>query len=240
LEDSEIIEMPQKGTKILAFIPARGGSKRLPGKNTKSFAGKPLLYYTILFAKKSKVFDRIIVSTDDKTIARLAQLYGAEVILRPAALSSDTATTASAALHLADTLAAEKYNFDLFATLQVTNPLRNKDLLKKALSVFAKSKADSLMTVSKNKHKLGTLKKDLFIPGSYTPGQRSQELKEEYFENGLLYLTRYETLQKQKDLFGKKITPLVTEDFYSSVDIDEQTDFEIAEFIYKKYKAHFF
>jgi CMP-N-acetylneuraminic acid synthetase len=232
--------MVAKKIKVVAFIPARGGSKRLPGKNTKLFNGKPLLYYTLLFALQSKVFDRVIVSTDDAAIAKLAKKFGAEVISRPLTLSTDKSTTAYAALHLMEQLGLQKYSFDILATLQVTNPLRPKKLMKEALSAFLKSEADSLVTVSQNKHKLGTIEKNQFIPVSYTPGQRSQDLRKEYFENGLLYLTRFNTLKEQKDIFGKNSLPLVTNGFYGSIDIDEQSDFEIAEFMYKKYKTLFF
>ena len=195
--------------RTIAFIPARGGSKRLPGKNTKLFNGKPLLYYTINYAKKTKLFDRIFVSTDNKEIAKLAVKYGAEVVNRPPAISTDLSSTTSAAVHLMETLEKEKYIFDVVATLQVTNPLRNKKLLSSSLDIFTKSKADSALTVSLNTHKLGEIKNNLFKAKTYNPGDRSQDLKESYFENGLLYLTHYKTLKKQKSLYGKKILPLI-------------------------------
>src|SRR4051812_25397472 len=84
--------------KSLAFIPARGGSKRLPGKNVKLFCGKPLIYYSIAFARHNR-FDRIIVSTDDQEIALIAERFGAQILMRPDYLSGDSASTASAAKH---------------------------------------------------------------------------------------------------------------------------------------------
>src|SRR5690606_30386038 len=142
----------------IAWIPARGGSKRLPQKNSLNFCGKPLIFYSIDVAKRCDMIERVIVSTDDSVIADLSIQFGAEVIMRPEVLSTDTASTGSAAKHLLSTLGVTR-NDQLkgLITLQPTQPLRSTSLLELCVKNFEKSSSEALLTVSPNRHKLGRI-----------------------------------------------------------------------------------
>lgn len=226
--------------KYAAIIPARGGSKRLPGKNIKLFCGKPLICYSIIAAAKAIGINNVFVTTDDEKIAVVAKEYGATVIMRPAELASDIATTTSALQHVLSRLQANEYP-DAVITLQPTNPLRKADLVKDVIKIFEQQKesVDSVITVSENKCKLGKIENGLFQPVSYSLEQRSQDLSKLYFENGLLYITHSEVIQKKESVFGEKIYPFITEDLFGEVDIDTQLDFELGEMIFDKYKQDF-
>ena len=136
-----------KHNKVLAIIPARGGSKRLPGKNIKLLNGKPLIAHSIEFAMNSGVIDKLIVSTDSDDIAAVAKQYGAEVMMRPAELATDTAKTAPVLLHVADELEKQGYVPDIVVLLQPTCPVRIKNLAYEALKILDKNpEYDSIFT----------------------------------------------------------------------------------------------
>lgn len=216
--------------KTLAIIPARGGSKRFPGKNIHLLNGIPLIVYSIKYAQFHGA-STIVVSTDDDTIADISRAFGAEVINRPPALSVDTSTTLDAVYHALLDLENNGNNFDLVITLQPTNPLRPKHLWQDALNKFSLH-PDSVMSVSLNHLKLGKLSEEgLFIPETYQPGQRTQDLDQLYFENGLFYLTTPELI-KQKQLFGKNVQTVITLNQFS-VDIDYMHDLMFAESLIK-------
>jgi N-acylneuraminate cytidylyltransferase len=223
--------------KSLAFIPARGGSKRLPGKNIKLFGGLPLIYYSIAFAKYNQ-FSKIIVSTDDDAIAEVAKLYGAEVLIRPKALATDIATTAAAARHCLNSERARGFDPEVFITLQPTNPLRPFDLYRNAMVAYSSEDYDSVISVGLNKHKLGVIQNELYIPQTYTPGDRSQDLDKLYYENGLIYLTKPAVIESE-DVFGKRIRAIITPAPFTEVDIDDESDFELGENILNIHKEKF-
>src|SRR2546428_7358102 len=132
---------------FLALIPARGESERLPGKNIKLLAGKPLLAYTIEQARQASGISRVIVSTDNARIAVIATEFGAEVINRPPAISGDLATSETALLHALDHLRdTESYEPDLVVFLQATSPLRQPDDIQKAIDTVQSAKAESLFS----------------------------------------------------------------------------------------------
>lgn len=223
---------------IVALIPARGGSKRLPRKNVRYFAGQPLLYYSIALAKALPQISRCVVSTEDKEIAKIAQMLGAEVIERPAELAGDSAPTASAAKHALGELIKEGCFPDALLTLQPNCPLRPLSLVKQAIDLFYAEKPDSVITVTKTIHKVGKMKGGFFVP-EYRPGIRSQDIDPRYFENGLAYVTRVDLILEKEDLFGERIIPLVTDPLYAMGDIDTELDFQVAEFLFEKYRDHF-
>ncbi|MFN3665676.1 MAG: cytidylyltransferase domain-containing protein [Sediminibacterium sp.] len=214
----------------LFFIPARGGSKRLPGKNVMLMAGLPLIQYTIAFAKYCRA-DKIIVSTDDEEIANVAVKCGAEALMRPVELSSDTAKTAAAAQHCLFEMTSAGFSTDVFVTLQPTNPLRPQDLYTQALARFS-HECDSVISVTVNKHKLGMVENGFFTATSYSPGMRSQDLSSLYYENGLIYLSNPSKVI-EGELFGSKIKTIAVPELYSIADIDERIDFKLAELIYQ-------
>ncbi len=220
----------------LAFIPARGGSKRLPGKNIMSFGGKPLLYYSIAFARYNRI-SKIVVSTDDEEIASVAKFYSAEVLERPVDLSGDHVSTASAAKHCLEDQQIKGFYPDIVVTLQPTNPLRPKELFSEAIKLWDND-CDSVISATLNKRKYGTISEGYYNPSNYATGIRSQDLKPLYYENGLLYLSR-PSIIVQEDIFGSKIKMLLTDELYSLVDIDTAFDFELGENLLKNYAQEF-
>lgn len=217
--------------KTIAIIPARGGSKRLPNKNTIFVGNYPLLVHSILFAQaNSEIIDEIYVSTDDAAIKTIALQYGAKVIDRPAYISDDLTPTVAA---LKQVLESIDTDVEQVVLLQPTNPLRPKNLLKEAFEVYQKGGYDSLFTVSKNHHKLGKITANKFIPFTYTIGQRSQDLVPLYFENGLLYITKA-SLILEDSIISEKAFPFEVNHIFAQVDIDTKDDLEYAEYLFKK------
>ena len=223
---------------IIALIPARGGSKRLPRKNIRAFDGRPLIYYSIAIAKANKEIGRCIVSTEDHEIAKVATECGAEVIQRPMELANDLTPTVSVAKHVLLELAKEGNKPDAVVTLQPNCPLRPVNLLNKAIELFLTNNVDSVVSVTVSHQKLGEIKGDYFIP-SYPVGIRGQDLKPLYFENGLIYVSRTSDIFEQGNLFGSRVLPLLTDPLYAYGDIDTELDFEISEFIFKKFRDRF-
>lgn len=229
----------QNKQEIIAIIPARGGSKRIKNKNIRDFCGHPLIYYTIMAALKSEKIDRVIVSTEDETIGKIAIEYGAEVIWRPVQLSGDYATTVSVLEHCIKTLQDNAYIFNTVVTLQPTNPLRPLGLIDTIIDFYVNNSLDSLFTVSKSRNKLGRIIDNSLIPLNYKFGERSQDMESIYFENGLVYLSSVDFIMNEHNVISRNAFPYLIEEFYGEIDIDEEIDFELAIFFYKKYK-HFF
>jgi CMP-N-acetylneuraminic acid synthetase len=216
--------------KTIAIIPARGGSKRLPGKNIKMLGGIPLLAYSILYAQQQDCIDAVYVSTDDEKIAAVALKYGAFVIDRPKSLSGDLEPTVSALKHVLENIEPTVENVVL---LQATNPLRPQNLLQEAFTLFQEQQVDSLFTVSRSHHKLGKIINHKFIPYNYEVGQRSQDLEPLYYENGLLYISKASVILNN-EIITKDAYPYEVNHCFASVDIDIQEDFEYAEYLLSK------
>ncbi|MFV8334129.1 cytidylyltransferase domain-containing protein [Flavobacterium sp. GSP14] len=217
--------------KTIAIIPARGGSKRLPNKNRLLLGDYPLLVHSILYAQaNSDIIDAVYVSTDDSTIKAIALAFGVQVIDRPALLSGDFEPTVSVLRHVLQSIHEEVENV---IVLQPTNPLRPPNLLKECLEKFQNEKVDSLFTVTQNHQKFGEIKSGIFIPFNYEIGQRSQDLKPLYFENGLLYITKA-TLILENSIISEKAFPYIVNHVFAQVDIDTQEDFDYAEYLIKK------
>lgn len=213
--------------KTIAIIPARGGSKRLPGKNIKLLGGIPLIAHSILCAKEHNFIDVVYVSTDDVAIAAVALQYGAVVIDRPQALSGDLEPTVSALKHVLESIDEIIENVIL---LQATNPLRPQNLLQEAFTIFQEQQVDSLFTVSRSHHKLGKITNHKFIPYNYEVGQRSQDLEPLYYENGLLYITKASVILNN-EIITKEAFPLEVNHPFANVDIDTLEDFEYAAYL---------
>ncbi|PPK95099.1 N-acylneuraminate cytidylyltransferase [Nonlabens xylanidelens] len=210
----------------LVIIPARGGSKRLPGKNLKELDGIPLIQHSIQYALLAgSLIDKIVVTTDSNDIAQVAMDCGVEVIKRPTELSGDHEPVISAMQHTLESLSGSYENVIL---LQPTNPLRPKNLLKESLESFESSKVDSLMTVDFLKEKFGKIVGDKFVPENYIMGQRSQDLPQLYRENGLLYITKVSEIL-EGNILAEHNFAMVVDHPFSRVDIDDITDFKFAE-----------
>ncbi len=223
------------GKPVLAIIPARGGSKGLPGKNIKELCGKPLIAWTIETAKECESIDRIIVSTDDEKIAEVAKGYGAEVpFIRPPVLATDIAPTVDVIFHAIDWLKIhEGYQPCYFLLLQPTSPLRTVVDLKEAIRILKNKKAKAVVSVCETDHHpwwSGTLPeggnmKDFLRPEILD--KRRQELPVFYRLNGALYLTEIDYFFGNKGFYGPDTSAYVMPK-ERSVDIDTDFDFKLA------------
>ncbi len=215
-------------TKTIAIIPARGGSKRLPNKNTMLLGDIPLLAHSILFAKKNSFIDQVYVTTNDEKIKEIALKYGAKVIDRPKNLSGDFDPTVSALKHVLQNIET----VDNVFLLQPTNPLRPENLLIEAFDIFLKNNCDSLFTVTRNHQKFGKIIDNKFQPFNYKIGQRSQDLEPLYFENGLLYITKSKLILDDI-IISENAFPYQVNHIFANVDIDTQADFDYANYLAK-------
>jgi len=217
--------------KIIAIIPARGGSKRLPGKNSLPLGGLPLLVHSIQYALEQPEIVTIYVSTDDDRIKQIALKHGVQVIDRPIQLSGDLEPTISTLQHVLEQVEAD---VEAVVLLQPTNPLRPKTLFKDLFAKFKTKNCTSAFTVSRNHDKLGKITEDVFVPYNYTPGQRSQDLEPLYYENGLLYITSANAI-REGNIMTEDALPFVVDHPFAKVDIDTQDDFDYAEFLVQKH-----
>lgn len=220
--------------KYITVIPARGGSKRFPRKNTHVLNGSPLICHSIEYSLKSLKVSGTYVSTDAEDIKAISCVAGAEIIDRPDELAGDYATSASVMKHAVEYLASKGVEFDFVILLQATNPLRPKGLLDEAIEIMESGKYQSLFTVSRSEKKLGKIIEGKYVPWNYTFGMRSQDMDPLYYENGLLYITSKELLL-QEIIEGQDAYPLVVDHPFGEVDIDTREDFEYAKFILSQY-----
>ena len=231
--------------KILALIPARGGSKRLPGKNIKELCGKPLIAWTIETALNSKYIEKTVVSTDCDKIAEVSKKYGAEVpFIRPDELASDTASTLDVVFHALTFLKNIQENFTHIILLQPTSPLRTSDDIDNAVELLVSKGANAVYSVCEVDHSplwSNTLPEDQkfdgFIKREFI-GKRSQDLPTYYRLNGAIYLVDVSELLNYKALLEVKSSFAFVMKRQSSIDIDEKLDFLIAESILSDLKSH--
>ena len=221
--------------KYVTIIPARGGSKRFPGKNIYHLNGLPLICYSIDYSLRNPQILGTYVSTDSEDIKQISRKAGAEIIDRPTEFAGDYVTTASAMMHAVQYLIKKELEFDFVVLLQATNPLRPKNLLKEAIEIIEEGKNDSLFTVNQSEMKLGKIIENKYVPWNYHFGQRSQDLSPLYYENGLLYITSKELLL-QGIIEGPSAYPMVVNHPFGKVDIDTIEDFYYAEFMLNKYR----
>lgn len=226
-----------EGKTVLAVIPARGGSKRLPRKNCLLLHGKPLITYSIEAAKKSSYIDEVMVSTDDEEIVNIARQVGASVpFLRPAELSADESSSVDVVAHALDYYQVnEKNSFEYVVLLQPTSPLRTATHIDQAFQLLKEKKADAIVSVCETEHsplwtnQLPTDGSMVNFLSEDVLGKRSQELPKYYRLNGAIYICN-------RQRFLQERTFLVTSDVYAyvmaqevSVDIDTEFDFLLSE-----------
>ncbi|MDJ0688924.1 MAG: acylneuraminate cytidylyltransferase family protein [Xenococcaceae cyanobacterium MO_188.B32] len=219
----------------VAIIPARGGSKGIPGKNIRSLANKPLIVHSILDAREAQLVDRIYVSTDDCKIAEISRDYGAEIINRPDELAGDTASSESALIHAVKQIEATGVVIDLVVFLQCTSPIRTGTDIDNAIRKVKTEGADSLLSVSSDHRFLwqevdGVAKS---INYDYRRRPRRQDMPSQYVENGSIYIFKPWVLKELNNRLGGKIA-LLTMSEAASWEIDSFLDFEIAESLLKK------
>ncbi|NMH65597.1 cytidylyltransferase domain-containing protein [Shewanella salipaludis] len=226
------------GKKVIAIIPARGGSKRLPRKNILSLGNKPLIAWTIEAAKNSKYIDNVFVSTDDQEIADIACEFGANVPeLRPSELSSDVAKTQTVLLYVLNKFGKDA---DIVILLQPTSPFRNEEHIDEALELFIKKGAYSIISVTPCEHPplwANILPEDDsmkdFIRKNLN-SVRSQDLGEFYRLNGAIYIYNVRELIQAGSMENTARTYAYKMESKCSIDIDNQIDFDMAEFFFDK------
>jgi len=229
-----------KNKKILGIIPARGGSKGIPGKNIKNFNGWPLIYWTIDPALKSGILSRIIVSTDDDEIAGVAKSFGAEVpFKRPTELSGDKSPTLLTVIHAVDYLHKNENYYPDFILLEPTFPGRKPQQIKEAIDLILATGADSVISLVE-------------VPSKYNPAwqfevtnsgrtkiitgtdfkkiiTRRQDISKTYIRNGAIYLFRTDLLfGSEPSFYGKDIRAYIMDPVYN-LDIDTMEDWFFAE-----------
>ena len=226
--------------KPIAFIFARGGSKSIKNKNIKLFNGKPLIYWTIKLAKDSKLFSRIIVSTDDKKTAKVSLRYGAEVpFVRPKKLALDNSNEIYAWKHAIKYLEEKnEFNSEIFVSLPTVSPLKIKKDITDAIKNLKKTDADLVIGLTKshrNPH-FNMLKKntknffDLVINDkNYINRQKSPKI---YDVTSIIYVAKRDYVIKAKSIFEGKVGAILIPK-ERSIDIDDIYDFKVAELIFK-------
>lgn len=220
----------------IAIIPARGGSKRLPGKNIKVLSGKPMIAWSIEAALNSTLFDRVLVSTDCQEISDIAEHYGAIVpCLRPAILANDTATTNDVISHMVAIVEAQWGNVNTITLLQPTSPLRTASNIVEAHALYEKMEAMSVISVCEMEHPVQLCNKlpadhsmSGFVQEKYNV--RSQELESYYRINGAIYIFDRTFVGSLTGIYGDKSYAYIMKQD-DSIDIDSMLDFDIAEII---------
>ena len=228
--------------KVVAIIPARGGSKRIPNKNTKLFAGRPIISYSIRGAQETGLFNRVIVSTDSPEIACVARDYGAEVpFLRPAELADDFTGTAEVVCHAIAWLAQEGVQPESICCIYATAPFIQASYLKQGYDKLVSSAATSVFSVTTYPYpiyrSLKITEKDHIemIWPEYT-NCRSQDLPEAYHDAAQFYWANTDKFMKEKVLFAKDSLPVILPR-YLVQDIDTAEDWETAEIMFTAIKA---
>ena len=233
-----------KGKRILAVIPARGGSKGVKNKNIKLLSGKPLVSWTIIEAKKSKYIDKIVVSTDSELIAKTAKKSGAEVpFMRPKKLASDSAKNIDVIIHAVNWLGRNGFDYDAVIILQPTSPLRIVVDIDGLIEYFIRKNADMIVSVCKSEHSpnwANTLPKDKnmnnFIRKNIQNKNR-QELQEYFRLNGAAEISKTEYLLNYKNNFGEQTYAYVMPQ-ERSIDIDSEIDFLFSEALIREQRIN--
>ena len=228
---------------MFAIIPARGGSKGIPGKNIKLLCGKPLIVYTIEAAMVAKSIDRVILSTDDPEIAEIAGKYNVEIpFMRPAHLAQDDSLAIDNYIYTVNRLNAENSTqYDEFIVLQPTSPFRTAADIDNAIELFHDKKADSVISVCEAYHPpvwakkvapSGVLK-DYF---DIDIGNRNrQELEEAYMPSGAIFILKLSILKSIYSYYSDNTYAFIISP-ERSIDIDTPLDFEFAEFLMRKHE----
>lgn len=234
------------GKNIVAVIPAKGFSRGLPSKNIKKLLGKPLIYYSIKAALKSKLIDRVIVSTDSEKIIKIVKSYGAEApFKRPAELATNTAHTPPVIQHALKFL-EEKENFhsDIVVTLQPTSPLRKEGAIDEMIRMLVKGKYESVISVvdvgGYHPWWMSKMEKNKLVPflelgnGADPYNLERQQLPKVLKQNGSIYVTKTEALFEKNNIIIKENCGAYLMDEAHSLDIDNYVDFLLMGIIMKK------
>lgn len=219
--------------KTVAIVPARGGSKGLPRKNSRLLHGKPLVAYSIEAGLAASLVDGVYVSTEDAEVAELAKKFGATLIERPKELASDTAQNDAVILHALDYLSDLGIYPDTIVLLQPTSPLRTARHIDECIAAFHKAEAVSAMSICRASHHPG---KSVVVRGlSIEPftndrdmEARRQDMVEVYQQNGAIYLVNTEAFRETRRFYCRPCMPYVMEE-KDSIDVDDEIDLQLVE-----------
>lgn len=225
---------------MIAIVPARGGSKGLPGKNIKDLLGKPMIAYTIEEALKSEYITEVIISTDCKEIEKVAIKHGAKsLFLRPKYLARDNAKAIDNYVYTIDRLHDEfGYNIEDFVVLQPTSPLRTVDDINGAIKLFKEKKADSVISYTEEHHPI-TWHKYVMPNGKFENIFQEkllnrQEIKKSYYPNGAVFVFNYGLIKQGKYYSDNSYAYIMSRN--CSVDVDTIDDFNYAQFLLQEQK----
>jgi CMP-N-acetylneuraminic acid synthetase len=227
---------------MLCIIPARSGSKGLKNKNILNFNGKPLIYYTIRSALKSKKITKVIVITDSLRIAKLSRKFGAETpFLRPRKLATNNSLAIDTYIYVINKLKEKEIPVREFIVLLPTSPLRDDIDIDNAIALFKKKKADSVISMKESETPLDwskTVDRDFLIKKHnkfFKSNFNRQYYKKTFVPNGAIYIFNSKKLLKYKDYYFKKTYAYLMSK-KKSIDINDIIDFKIAEFVKKNIK----
>jgi len=231
--------------RVVGLIPARGGSKRVPGKNVRILGGHPLIAYSIVSARESGVFADVVVSTDDQATADIARRYGADVpFMRPASMAADSSRDIEWVAFTLEQLASHGRCYDAFSILRPTSPFRSADTIRRAWAAFRyRSDADSLRAVEKCKQhpgKMWVIEGDLMRPLMPGGSQREpwhsspyQSLPPVYVQNASLEIAWVRVVRDSGTIAGERIVPFITDET-EGFDINDTFDWWLAEELHRR------
>ncbi len=225
---------------ILAIIPARGGSKGIPGKNIKKLAGRPLIDWTIKEAQKSKYIDRLVISTDSTDIAKVGKNLGVEIpFLRPSKYAKDNSTGTDVILNALDWFKKKDKTYDYFILLQPTSPFRKVEHIDNALEmIISNFNIDSLVSiqqVDQHPYWMKTLNESGYIEQFSKKSNvyaNRQSLPKYYINNGSIYICKWDIFINDKSFYKCKCYPFIM-DKKHSIDLDTMDDWKYAEYLLK-------
>jgi len=240
--------MPEKPNTIVALIPARSGSKRVPDKNIRPLAGHPLIAYSIAAALQSKIFKAVIVSTDSDHYADIARHYGADVpFLRLTEIAGDTSPDIEWVAHTLSQLRKNGQDYECFSILRPTSPFRLPETIRRAWTEFRTHKGvDSLRAVEKcQQHpgKMWVVRGNRMVPllplgPAAQPWHSSQypSLPEVYVQNASLEIAKTRVIFEENTIAGNVLVPFFTEN-YEGFDVNSDYDWNLAEHLVQKGEA---
>jgi N-acylneuraminate cytidylyltransferase len=216
--------------RTIALIPAREGSKGIPGKNIRHLKGRPLISYSIEAARRASLVDRVIVSTDSDEIAEIAAAAGSEVVRRPGELADDSSPMLPVVLHALD---RQPEAFEIMTLLQPTCPFRRPEDVDRSISMLRDDRLDAVVGVMRldHSHPSRTYRRDgdYLVPVDQADAAANrQDLAELFQRNGAIYTLRCSAIRKERTLLVQRTAPLVMDEI-RSINIDNPFDWTVAE-----------